>query len=70
MKHMKGHASIGLLAVLIPLFFVGCWVVNAIKLVECDFESPYKCEAVHAVGLLGVPLSTITVWFDPEEEKL
>ena len=70
MKTMKGSASVGLLVVLIFLFFVGCWVVNVIKLVGCDFESPYKCEAVHAVGLIGAPLSAITVWFDPEEGKL
>lgn len=43
------------------VFFAGCWVVNAYELTQCDFEAPYKCEAVHAVGLLG-PMAAITVW--------
>ena len=36
------------LAIFIPVilivFFVGCWVGNLIKLIKCDFASPYKSE--------------------------
>jgi len=39
------------------------WVVNAVKLVDCDFESPYKCEAIHAIGVFIPPASYVTVWF-------
>ena len=70
MKHTEGSAGVGLLAIIIFFFFSGCWFVNAYKLTQCDFESPYKCEAIHAAGLIGAPLAAVTVWFDPKEGKL
>lgn len=42
------------------------YFVNGYKLTQCDFESPYRCEGLHAVGLVG-PLAYITVWFDTDE---
>ena len=30
------------------------WVKNLIKLSNCDFESPYKAEVVHTVGLIPI----------------
>lgn len=39
------------------------WVKNIIKLSNCDFESPYKAEVIHAVGLLP-PVGMITGWLD------
>lgn len=39
------------------------WVKNLIKLSDCDFESPYKAEIVHGVGLLP-PVGAITGWLD------
>lgn len=41
----------------------GCWIANFVKLTRCDFEAPYKGEAIHAVGLIPV-LSLATVWND------
>ena len=54
------------LSVLIPLLIYGyvivSWFVNLIKLFGCDFEAPYRQEAIHTIGLLpGV--SMITCWF-------
>ena len=47
-----------------------CWVVNFAKLLDCDFETPIKCEAIHGVGLLPLLsvgllplLSLVTVWY-------
>lgn len=38
------------------------WVVNLVKLLNCDFAEPYKDEIVHLIGL--VPgASMITCWF-------
>lgn len=46
----------------IVLFGIICWIVNLVKLISCDFASPYKNEAIHAIGLIpGV--SIITCWF-------
>ena len=39
------------------------WVWNVAKFVDCDFESDYKCEAIHGIGVVIPPASYITVWF-------
>jgi hypothetical protein len=41
---------------------------NGYKLAGCDFESPYKCEAVHTIGVVIPPAAFITVWFDDDRE--
>jgi hypothetical protein len=44
------------------IFVGGCWIGNVVRLVQCDFEAPYKGEIIHALGL--VPgISLVTVWF-------
>jgi hypothetical protein len=48
------------------VFFAGCWITNVVKLVNTDFESPYKYEVIHAVGIFVPPASVITVWFSEE----
>ena len=45
------------------IFVLGCWIGNLVKLINCDFEAPYKGEIVHAIGLLPIA-SVITVWID------
>ncbi len=44
------------------LFSIG-WVKNLIKLTECDFNEPYKCEVVHGIGIFPV-VGGITGWLD------
>ena len=39
------------------------WFWNAAKLFSCDFESNYRCEIIHGVGVVVPPLSIVTVWF-------
>ena len=57
---MKGFLIVSIVIVLV----VGSgWVMNIIKLTQCDFESPYKCEIVHAIGLIP-PVGMITGWLD------
>lgn len=53
---------------ILMLVLILAWGINAYKLTQCDFESDYKCEAIHAVGLVG-PASVITVWFGTDEGK-
>ena len=53
------------------LFFIGLfalaaigWCMNVYKLaVVCDFESPYKCEAVRVVGIIP-PIGAIVGYID------
>lgn len=40
------------------------WVKNIIKLADCDFQTPYKAEVIHAVGILP-PVGMITGWMNP-----
>lgn len=57
---MKGMMIFG--AVVIFVVAVG-WVMNIVKLANCDFEAPYKCEVIHTVGLIP-PVGMITGWLD------
>ena len=43
------------------------WVKNVVKLAHCDFQSPYKAEVVHAVGILP-PVGMITGWISIDDE--
>ncbi len=59
---IAGYLLVILLAVAVPV----AYVVNAVKLVNCDFQTPYRCEAVHAVGL--VPLVSLITAFEPSDK--
>ena len=54
--------------ILILLVLVISWGVNLNKLTKCDFESPFKCEVIHAIGIVPVA-SVVTVWFVTEEKR-
>ena len=58
----KGFQNFGLFALGVWVYFIVAWVVNVVKLVNCDFEGPWKDEIIHAIGLIG-PAAGITVWF-------
>ena len=57
---MKGMMIFVLVIVVVVM--VG-WVKNVIKLADCDFTAPYKCEVVHGVGIIP-PVGMITGWLD------
>lgn len=40
-----------------------CWIINLLKLLNCDFESPWKQEIIHSIGVFTFWGSCITVWF-------
>ena len=44
------------------------WIWNAAKFASCDFESNYKCEALHGIGVFVPPAAYVTVWFDDDGE--
>lgn len=49
--------------IIFGLIVVAPWFVNVWKFTDCDFESNWKCEAIHGAGVFVPPLSWITVWF-------
>ena len=44
------------------------YVYNDYKLAGCDFESDYKCEAIHLIGVIVPPSAYVTVWFDDDRD--
>ena len=45
------------------IYLIISWIVNLVKFFNCDFDSPYKDEIIHGIGILLAPLSMITCWF-------
>ena len=69
---MKNRFEFLLGAVLLTLLacLAVVWVYNLNKLMDCDFEADYKCEVVHAAGVIIPPVSVVTVWFDIDPAKI
>ena len=60
---MKGF---GLIAIALIAVLLGSWVTNLFKLTDCDFVAPYKCEAIHAAGLIP-PVALVTAWIGSDK---
>jgi len=45
------------------LFAATSWFTNLYKFVNCDFEAPYKAEALHGIGVV-TPVNLVTAWSD------
>jgi hypothetical protein len=58
-----------ILPTLLVLGGVFSYVGNVIKVTNCDFESDYKCEVIHGVGVIVPPAALITVWFEDDSVK-
>jgi hypothetical protein len=61
-----GAVIAGLVVIILWLTIIISWVGNVIKLTDCDFASPYKCEVVHGVGIIPLA-SVVTVWLGTDE---
>ena len=68
MKKQKGFTIVEF--VLLILFILGIYGygANLFKLVNCDFESPYKCEAIHGMGLFPI-FGVFTGYMDFSENE-
>jgi len=68
MKNQKGYTVAELLIVVVVLFIIVLgtigWVKDIVKLCHCDFEAPYKAEAIYSVGAVALPVGAIVGWFD------
>lgn len=53
---------------IIGTVFLVAYVINVIKLSECDFQAPYRCEVIHVVGLFP-PAQIVTSWFDSDKKN-
>lgn len=44
------------------------WFLNLFKIInECDFEAPYKAEAIRIVGVFAAPVGGVVGWIDIED---
>lgn len=57
------NSNVGLGVFLVYVVFILAWIINLVKLFNCDFEPSYKEEIVHTIGVIFGPTSIITVWF-------
>ena len=54
---MKQGVTTGILLWLGIVLLLGVgWVMNLIALINCDFKSPYKAEAIRGVGVFVAPV--------------
>lgn len=44
------------------------YIYNGYKLAGCDFESSYKCEVIHGIGVVIPPAAFVTAWFDDDRK--
>lgn len=59
--------KIFIVGAIVCFVLLGPWLINAYKFTNCDFKAPYRCEAIHGVGVVPV-LSFVTVWFDSDKD--
>lgn len=45
------------------------WAQSIVGFVNCDFESPYKCEAVYGIGILVPIIGGVVGWMHIEDGK-
>jgi hypothetical protein len=58
---MKRKGCSSLTALLILAMGIG-WVMNVVKFCKCDFEAPYKAEAIRGIGIVVLPVGAVAGW--------
>jgi hypothetical protein len=60
------QAAFGGTFLLLLLATAVSWITNLVKFTDCDFAAPYKCEAIHAAGLIP-PVALVTAWIGTDK---
>lgn len=59
-----------IIALTLTVIFLVGWILNVFKFaVDCDFASPYKCEAIRGVGIFVPFVGGVTGYIDIEDGK-
>jgi hypothetical protein len=66
MKNQKRFKNLALFINSLVVILLLSWPVNLYRLTQCDFKSDYRCEVIHAVGLIPMA-APFTVWFGVDE---
>jgi len=48
-----------LVPMLLVCLFVSGWVMNVVKVCQCDFEAPFKAETIRGVGVFIPPVGAV-----------
>jgi hypothetical protein len=60
----KGFTLLELI-ICIVIFFAGLgYILNIVKLVDCDFERPYKAEVIRTIGIFTGPVGSVLGYLD------
>lgn len=62
MKTSKGLIGVASIGCIIHTIYAISYLVNLIFFISCDFNSPYKEEITHGIGILIPYASFLTVW--------
>lgn len=68
-KIMNHNTSSNLVSIFIIILVCWGWVANVIKLVNLDFEAPYKAEIIRGIGVPVGALGVVLGFIDFDEEK-
>ncbi len=66
---MKIGITFSAIVILIGLFCFTSWIMNASKLINSDFEAPYKSEIIRTIGLFIPPVGIVTGYMDIGDEE-
>jgi len=58
--------TILILQLIFALVFGIGWIMNLIRLINCDFDAPYKAEVIYVIGTF-TPTCIVTGWIDLED---
>lgn len=68
-KVSNGISLIIIIEIMIFLFGFTGWAMSINKLINSDFEKPYKREIVYAIGTVIPPSSIVIGWLNIEDGK-
>lgn len=60
---MKIFITASIFNIIVWIYLLASWIINAVHFFQCDFEGPWKEEVIKGIGIVIFPLSGITVWF-------
>lgn len=69
MRIFKFVKLAGLAWIVIVFVLATGWCTNAYKLIQLDFEAPYKTEVVRSLALVIFPIGGVVGWFTFDEEE-
>ena len=67
MKNMNEFPISSLVVVIVFVGLLVGWALSIYKLTTCDFQSPYKCEAMYGIGAFVPPAGAIIGWIPSPE---